>query len=419
MANIDVDAISLLKDGLSDKKKFGKSENFAPMMRSGIDYLDYTMGKWDYNTRIAKIGIQGGGRMIGFVGASGSGKTTLAIQAVSNWARQSDKAMIFHFDFEHATDETRFRQLSGYSKEEYDRKVSLRNSSINAEKFGATVKEVARIKMENEEAFMEDITYVNEQDEEVTERHLAPTFFLIDSLATMQATKVSDKAEDGEFDTNMGGSAQAKFNSGLFRYLFGSSTLTDANINIVYINHVTKKIIINPYAPKQKTVRGLQDDENLPGGSAVVFYTDTMIRLTPGAKLHDDKDYKIPNSFYTNVEVLKSRAAPSGRKIKLILTQTNGFDNLLSNYDALMSMGYISAAGRSSNLKGWKKYAEENGLEEVKFNKGTFQEAYHANPEFANYFDETVRYAFLQMIAQGDNFNNTEEPSDTEEDVEE
>ena len=75
-----------------------------------------------------------------------------------------------------------------------------------------------------------------------------------------------------------------------------------------------------------------------------------------------ETDYGL-KGFMVKSTVIKSRAAPAGIDFDLVLDQARGFNNHLSNPNALMKEGYVQGTGRGYFFK---------NLPDEKFSKKTF-----------------------------------------------
>lgn len=385
---------------IAKKEKLGKEKSYQPMYPTGIDILDYAIGRRN-NDNTIDLGVNGG-KLTTFIGASGSGKTTFAIQAASHIIKNFDDGIIAHWDFEHATDRSRVQNITGMSDEEFNDKYLLYDGNISADTLFVYINKLHDAKMDNFDKLAITLSKTDDKGDPIT--ILPPSIIILDSVPTMYKADVFDKDEmKGQMDA----SAQAKYNNQFIKRLVGSSKLQEANIMIFAINHVTTKIDINPMQKSPKELNYLKQGEALVGGTSFTYLADTLIRLTPGAKLEEDKDYHI-KGFYVKASVLKSRANESGREYSLIYDQTNGFSNPLSNLDLLYRNKLVTGGGASYHI-------DDPALENVKFSRKTFMSKYTADPEFHQLFDEYMDKVLVQLIPTPNSVSSQLQTQDEEE----
>jgi hypothetical protein len=149
------------------------------------------------------------------------------------------------------------------------------------------------------------------------------------------------------------------------------------NVHIIYINHIQTKIKTSMF-PESAAINFLKQDETLPGGAAIPYYTDFLLKVEGGKKLDVDSDYGI-KGFMVKATVVKSRTAPAGVCYELVYNQAQGFNNHLTNYVLLKENDAIEGA-RSYNVKG--------GTE--KFTAKTLDALMNTNTELFNQFYDCV-----------------------------
>lgn len=246
---------------VAEKKKLGSEDKLQISYPTGIDFIDYRLGKQNNLVDKLMTGISGGRETL-LIGASGSAKTTFAIQAAYNIVKDYDEGLIIHEDFEHATDLERVSKLVGIdSIEELSEKYILQNENISLESFFSYVNEIANLKLDNAKALEVDTGIKDENGKPI--KRLPPTVFIVDSLATMYSKDLIDNEEvDGG---GMKATKAAKNNNQVIKRLVGSSLISSANIILMVINHITTNIKTSPYAPTNKAINWLDDGESLPG----------------------------------------------------------------------------------------------------------------------------------------------------------
>ena len=149
------------------------------------------------------------------------------------------------------------------------------------------------------------------------------------------------------------------------------SIIREYNITIISINHIHPKIQIdNPFAKSQAQVLYLKQDEQLPGGTAIVYYANTIIKNvaigTSKANIKED-GYA---GFTVKSEIIKSRTNISGVSVPLVYDQNTGFSNERSLLCyAKEELGILNGGRRNSRYIGDNKdvrFDELNFVEEFK-----------------------------------------------------
>lgn len=235
------------------KEKLG-TEVFSPSYRTGIDLLDYRNGRWEDNEKV--LGIAGG-KILTVVGKSGSGKSTLAYKIAGQILKTDENAQVIHLDYERAANKARIASMAGIKTEliTADSEIySLLNSEISTETLYGLVKAVHELKMENKADFT-----ITQQFNGKEVHYLVPTIIIVDSIATMMPNNIID---EDELSGSMSASGIAKTNNAVYKRI--SNFITDANITVININHITTKIEIGPVKTKP-ALNFLGQDESLPG----------------------------------------------------------------------------------------------------------------------------------------------------------
>lgn len=110
--------------------------------------------------------------------------------------------------------------------------------------------------------------------------------------------------------------------------------------------------------------------ESIPGGSAVIYLANNIIRVDPASKLTDDKEFGI-NGFLTEITMVKTRTNRAGVKFNLVFNQVKGFLNVLSNYIMFKSEKRIGGAGRAFYLDNapTEKFSQKDFIKKMKESK--------------------------------------------------
>lgn len=226
---------------------------------TGVDLFDYRIGFYDPISQEINTGLQSG-KLFTVLGRSGSGKTTFAIQTAGSIVDKYDNGVVLHLDFEDATSVSRIMHLNNWDKETYNSKYQLLKGGISSEKVYSLAKGIEKTKKEKYDDIKIDSGKKDDEGNIIYE--LPPTVIIIDSVATMFSAKIIEEEQmGGQMDVT----AQAKQNNTLIKRLSGSSLLSDANIIIIAINHITTKIDINPMQKTPAAINYLKQDESVPG----------------------------------------------------------------------------------------------------------------------------------------------------------
>lgn len=374
-----------MDQAIKEKPEIGSDVGFIDTYATGVEYLDYRLGSVDTTHNALMTGIKGG-KLTTFVGPSGGGKTTLAIQAACSHVDQYENGIIHHFDFEHATEVGRVKQITGWSDEKFEAKYRFLNSGISSDSLYVYCKEMHKIKMENFDTLAYDTGLEDRNGDAI--KQLPPTVVIVDAIPSMYAKKIVGEDEmGGQMDVT----AQAKINNQMIRRLSGSSILQEANISIFAINHITQAVAINQFEQKPKALNFLKKDESLPGGTGFTYMASTLLKLSPGKAIDEETEYGI-KGFINKIMILKNRSNESGREIELIFSQSEGFINELSSLHLLRTMKILKGNGRAYYI---------DGYDTTKFTLKTFREKYNTIPEFKLAFDDYMATKILPELIPG------------------
>jgi len=394
---------------LADKMKQILIENnlgyavTPPVLRSGIDILDYRNGRISYDKNGKKNILVGFdvGKIIGIIGKPGSSKTTLAIQMMDKMGSYFDDSVIYHYDFEQSTNDERILALTKKDKSYLTNKYLKLNSQIYQESVHDLIMKIREVKLGKPSGPKTKIpgSFDNKIAEEwlvpnpenPSEKVMIPTFLLIDSIAVMMPREINLDEEQG---TNMLAAAVAKANANMFRKITGD--LCNTATTLIYVNHITKKISINPRQPVTADINYLDADENMPGGVALRYLTNTLIKLRPGRKLVDNEEFGI-NGFIVEAKFIKCRSNRAGVTCNLVYNQIKGYSNILSNYLLLKEAELVKGGGRGFYL---------TNLPDIKFTQKDIESLYKTNKNFKKAFDELVAPVLESFIPETDDDDN-------------
>lgn len=374
----------------NDAKEFGGVSEYDFTTRTGFENLDYLNGQisvLDDGTKQLYTGVSNG-RMIMIIAKSGAGKSTMAMQISHNIAtRYGDKGLVYLYDFEQDNNIERYRSVTGATNAWCAEHLTIYRDNISTDKLFKALVQVKKFKLEHEKDFLVDNENGIKDETGKVVQVMAPTVFIVDSLAMMMP---SDNLENDEMQGSMNATAIAKANTQFFKRVV--QVCNKANIIMIFVNHITQQIAMG-VTPPSAVVNYLKQDEAISGGKAAIYITDTLIKITTGAKLEEDKLWGI-KGFEAKVEICKSRHAPAGRSVNMIFDQTNGFQNELSMLDYLKSNGKLKGNGMAYYIEGY---------ENCKFRLSNFKEKLNSNPEFKAAFIKLARNTLYTSIKESEN----------------
>lgn len=375
-----------------DKNAPNVEASFDIMYSTGFLPLDFLNGykvhvvtpteDYFYNS----IGIMDGSSNM-FIGRTGSGKTSIAIQAGSNIIRRFPDAVMFYRDIEGGSNSTRREVLSKFTPEEQVQRIVYTNEGISAESF---YKEIAMIydeKINHRAEYEYDTGLVDNMGKKIYK--LIPTVYVLDSLAMLVPDKIT---EEEELSGQMSTTATAKTNTAVFKRIVPK--LKAANIILFSINHINDKVEINPFSHSKSSIAYLKPEETLPGGKAVQYVANNIIRVDDGAKLKASEGLGVDGKI-VDFSFVKSRTNDPGKAIPMVFTLDHGFDEILSLFMFMKSNGAIETKGA---------YCTITGYPDMKFTQKGFKDKLYTDPEFAAAFNKVAKAELETLL------NNPQDP---------
>lgn len=326
----------------------------------------------DREFKYYSVGIQDG-CFVMLIGRSGCGKTTWAIQTAANIVRDFPQSCIFHDDIEGGLTEYRKELLSGFHGDELKARYISRNTGVTAENMYERIRIIHDLKLENRADYEYDTGFFDTRGERIFK--LVPTVYIIDSIALLMPAQYT---EEEALSGSMSATAAAKTNSMSFKRII--PMLKAANIILMGINHINKKIDINPMQRSKSQVSYLKQDESLPGGNTVIYLTNLLLRFDDNTKLKEDEAFGIPGNL-VDITLVKSRNNRAGKSCTLLFDQNTGFDPELSLFIMLKNAKRINGAGA---------YLYIGDRDDIKFSQKTFKEKMKENPELRKVFIDEV-----------------------------
>lgn len=345
---------------------------------TGSINFDFTNGTVVYvknseknmNFKYYSLGITDGS-LVTVIGRSGCGKTTWVIQSAANIVRSFPNSYVMHEDIEGGITEARKQKLTGFYGEDFKKKFIVRNTGITNENFYQRIKMLYDLKMMNYKDYEYDTGCYDSCGNRIFK--LQPTVVILDSVAVLMPEKY---AEEEEMSGQMSTTATAKANNGLFKRII--PMLKSGGIILFAINHVRKKVEINPFSHTKAQVAYLKPDEYMPGGDMAVYLANTLLRFDD-SKLKPDV-YGIDGSM-VDIHLLKSRTNGAGKYATMVFNQAEGFDNDLSTFVLLKENDKIKGAGA---------YQYVDGHPEFKFTAKKFKTLIQSEPEFRKIVSNTA-----------------------------
>lgn len=333
------------------------------------------------------------GSMTSVIGRSGCGKTTWVLQSAANIVRPFPNSHIMHEDIEGGITEPRKQKLTGFYGEEFRRKYIARNTGITNENFYQRIKMLYDLKMENYKDYEYDTGCYDYKGDRIFK--LQPTVVILDSLAMLMPEKYADEEE---ISGQMSATAAAKANAALIKRII--PMLKSANIIFFVINHIRKKVDINPFAKTKAQVAYLKPDEYTPGGDMANYLANLFLKFDD-SKLKPET-YGIDGSL-VDVHFLKSRSSKAGQYCTLVFNQDEGFDNDLSTFILLKD---------NDKIKGSGAYQYVDGHPEYKFTQKKFKPMLMENPEFRKIVSDCA-FEVLSARLEEENAPRTETITDS------
>jgi RecA/RadA recombinase len=342
-----------------------------------VEFPDGRHGNYD------SVGLVDGS-MYMVIGRSGCGKSTFTVQMAANIIRHFPNGLMF-VDITEATGmmKDRLEDLTGFTNEEFNKKVKMRNAGITIENVYKRIKVIRDIKTSNPEKYKYDTGLFDCFGNPISK--FQPTVYVVDSIPYFNAEKIT---EEEEMSGQMSVTANAKALAQFYRRI--TQICKEANIIFIAINHINEKVETTIVHTKSKTP-WLKQNETLPGGNAPI-YSSTIFRMDDGTKLTSDKDFGIDGCVVT-ISNVKSRSGISGTKsaTDLVFNYITGFDPDLSMYLMLKNAGRVNGAGA---------YLYFGDRSDYKFSQKNFKAKLSEDQDFLNIFISEVVTCLQSELAE-------------------
>lgn len=371
--NTNLSMLDNMFESLSEEVHYQQIE-FFPM--NSVTMVDIHNGciiiDKDGNPSKMDTGIKCGS-ILHIIGNSGTGKSSLAYQIGAGIISPYVNGNLIIFDAERACTKARVLQLTGMNVDTTNR-ARITNRKTTSENLLAIIKKITAFKIENKESLMtpHSVTGI---------MVMPPTVIVVDSLPML----LPDKMEDAEeFTSNMAGSQIAIVNNKIIK-----QTMDDrisANIILIAVNHITTRINTGTVVTKNN-IAGIKPDESVGGGSSWRYLADLYFRLNL-VKEFTEADPEKFNGSEVEVQLIKSRAFPSGKRFKIILDKSLGWSDELSNFNFLLERGVITRAGARYKMDGY----------ETSFLASKFREMITSNEVFQNAYNDAMSSAIYEYL---------------------
>lgn len=383
---------SLFREKVSKIKDPRMNSETAPDYQYPTGFLtfDYMNGmvvhvkKDDMQFTYNSVGIVDGS-LVMVIGRSGCGKTTWCVQSAGNIIRPFEQSAVYMDSLEGGIVDTRVSQLLQMSPESVKERFIQRNTGITAENFYERIKIIHDIKLEHMDEFEYDTGALSPDGQRIYK--LAPTIYILDSLALLTPDKYAD---EDELSGQMSTTAAAKTNTQVFKRIV--PLLKAANIILFVINHITEKVEISAFSKSQGQLSYLKNDERIGGGRAAIYVSNLLIRLDDHSKMKEDEGFGIDGTL-VDLTLLKSRTSHAGNKVTLVFNYDTGFDAELSLLYFLKSIKLINGAGA---------YLYFGDRSDLKFSQKQFKNKLRESEEFRQAFIETLMPALQTIINDTD-----------------
>lgn len=342
------------------------------------------------------------GRTITIAGKSGTGKTTLAIAIAGAIIRDYPESAVVHFDIEQATTNTRVLNVSSITRKDFDtRRYTLNTDVSSVEDIFEAVKLICKIK----EGEKKDLYYNTEKRDEFNKEIWSyyPTVIIIDSIISLSSEDVGDGKE-------MFGATDAMQTARRIKSFYKQIMPMCAkyNITVININHLFKKISVNPYAKEQAQTNYFDIDEYSPGGDGPIVYANTMIKLIASEKRNKEDDGF--DGFVAKCKLLKSRTNKAGRLFPMVYDQERGYCPYLTAYEYANSkeVGIIEGRNPYRYFKGYPdfKFDSRKIVEMIGTEKGD---------EFLRIAHKALEMHLYSMLSTNKTYRDFSLPSEDDE----
>lgn len=127
----------------------------------------------------------------------------------------------------------------------------------------------------------------------------------------------------------------------------------------------------------------------MPGGNAAIYTANNLVRIDDSTKLKDSEGLGI-NGKIVDFTLVKTRTNNPGRSVPMVFTYDSGYDDILSLFVFLKSVGAIQSKGAYMNFAG----------SDIKFTQKGFKEKLYTDSEFAVEFNRVAYEELSKMLVK-------------------
>lgn len=264
--------------------------------------------------------------------------TTLSAQIAGNIIRQHPFANVIHFDCENRFDISRAENITKLPSTYFDPQIGerymIKSGMVGLDTIQEMVVKTYINKMKLRKELEIDSGFIDEFGKPIIT--LQPTVIIIDSITTViNETLNPDNAKEAKdaesLRGNTEGARDAKTMKGFLKEVL--PMCKEAGITIYGINHINTNMSMNAFTPVAKSQINLKQDEIIPGGKSLVFYSFNIIKLIPKASDNFTEETDGFVGHIVAVEPIKSSSNVSGNNSKgvsfeMVFDFKKGFDSL-------------------------------------------------------------------------------------------
>lgn len=298
-------------------------------------------------------------------------KSSLAAKLIANFQKKTNnKALAVYLDAETSMTNARLKQLGcGH--------VSLYNK-CTVEKVFDIIDKIAEFKKAN------------------PDQANVPSILIWDSVPAT----LSEKEATIEDPKEAIGQRAKLLTLKLFQVKYN---LKKYRITVVAINQNRDKIQMG-MTPTDTQVRGMKQNEQIPGGKALMYATDQLLYMHDKSELEEDK------MGFSGKEVIikciKNKAFSPNIECTTIFSYAGGFSSFWSTFYTLTAEKMIQVGGAYYNMPGYEnKFFAKNALK-----------LYKSDEKFKNAFNELIRQYGVNVVTK---YKKQEEASHEDIDMDE
>lgn len=351
--------------------------------KTGFPALDYGMGfnvnvydpkTGDVVDMYPAIGITNGS-IVTVIGKTHVGKTTWAIQAASAIVRPFANGMVMHYDLEGGTNLTRISNISRIPILEIEsgKYILLEKEGSSIEEIKKAIAKIYKEKTTHPDTYKYETGRLDEFGNKIYEYE--PTCMIVDSVPSL-GTFINENTKDGlqELEEISSQTDKMRMTALISRFLAESMPmLKSANIILFLINHIKDKPSM--VVPQPPELRYLKQNETMPAGKALQYYTNTMIRLTSvGSEKYTPDEHGF-DGFGVQIQFCKNRSGVDGSIVPMVFDKQRGYDSIRSTIMLAKDLGLLGG-----NKNGY--YFINN--KDLKFRFDTAKEDFQNNRDLYN-----------------------------------